>query len=451
MKQTLALLSAAVLAAALCACPEPAAEDPAAPVWNYPPASLEEAQQRIEYYRMDDIEFVVTKDGQAVAGADVKVEMLNHEFLFGGGLLSFNRNQNFTPDSAWARSFTEIFNYATLWHQWEQDEPRQGGPNYDSLFEAAAFCAEKGIKPKTGALMPGGNPLWLNSAALNDEQRLQLAYAHVKRDVETLQGKIDIFDVFNEWENMEGTSNAAKRFDETAGGMSALVIESFRVAKEAGNPNARFIINDNNFTFSEGYSRLVKDVIDAGCQLDAIGMQTHMHTGWWNSADAWNLAQKLSQFGKPVHFTELTILSNPWVGGPPWDDGGMPPDLPTTPEGEEGQKRVAIQTYYEWFSHPAVEAITWWDFTDRESWYNEPAGLIRADMSPKPAYDALKKLIWETWATNETVTTGADGKARLRAYRGEYRFTVTLSDGTNKTFTGTVKKNGGPITLEMNV
>jgi hypothetical protein len=88
------------------------------------------------------------------------------------------------------------------------------------------------------------------------------------------------------------------------------------------------------------------------------------------------------------------------------------------------------------FSHPAVQAITWWDFSDKNAWQGAPAGLVRSDMTPKPAYDELKRLIKGKWWTETTLTTGPDGRASFRGFLGEYRVAVTNLPGakTEKAF-----------------
>jgi len=47
-----------------------------------------------------------------------------------------------------------------------------------------------------------------------------------------------------------------------------------------------------------------------------------------------------------------------------------------------------------------VASITWWDLSDRFAWQNAPAGLVRADLSPKPAYRVLDRLINHLWRTD---------------------------------------------------
>lgn len=82
-----------------------------------------------------------------------------------------------------------------------------------------------------------------------------------------------------------------------------------------------------------------------------------------------------------------------------------------------------VRFYTVLFSHPAVEAITWWDFSDQGAWQGAPAGFVREDMSPKPAYQALLKLIKDKWWTRTEVEIGSQGEARFRGFYGDYRAT----------------------------
>ena len=84
------------------------------------------------------------------------------------------------------------------------------------------------------------------------------------------------------------------------------------------------------------------------------------------------------------------------------------------------------------FSHPSVEAITWWNLTDRHAWMQAPSGLLDKEMSPKPAYKVLKKLIREDWWTEATLTTDANGRASFRGFCGQYELDVTALGGERK-------------------
>ena len=93
------------------------------------------------------------------------------------------------------------------------------------------------------------------------------------------------------------------------------------------------------------------------------------------------------------------------------------------------------------FSHPAVEAITWWDFSDRGAWQRAPAGLLRKDLSPKPVYQRLMALIKDKWWTRTTTKTDADGMARFRGFLGQYHVTVAVDGKPSVTKQMTVDRD----------
>ena len=169
--------------------------------------------------------------------------------------------------------------------------------------------------------------------------------------------------------------------------------------------------------------------------------------GVWDNDYLWNVCERFAKFGKPIHFTEMTILSS-LEKRDEWDklNGER---IPSSEEGEEKQCEDLVRIYTVLFSHPSVEAITWWDFSDYRAWRRAPAGLLRSDMTPKPAYNALKKLIKEDWTTCTTVKTDASGRATLRAFRGKYLFTVTFPDGSKikRNFIHKVEKGVNEIEL----
>jgi hypothetical protein len=106
----------------------------------------------------------------------------------------------------------------------------------------------------------------------------------------------------------------------------------------------------------------------------------------------------------------------------------------STSEGEKRQARQVTEFYRVLFSHPAVEAITWWDFTDQNAWQRAPAGLVRDDMTPKPAYNELERLIKDKWWTQTETTVEAEGQARFRGFLGQYEVAARI--GSRK-LTGT--------------
>ena len=121
----------------------------------------------------------------------------------------------------------------------------------------------------------------------------------------------------------------------------------------------------------------------------------------------------------------------------------------STPGGEAEQAREAVRFYTMLFSHPAVQAITWWDPSDQHAWQAAPAGLIRKDMTPKPAYNRLLKLIHQTWWTQESLSSDEKGRCGFWGFLGDYEVTVHQGDRST-TVTSILGKeaNDWTVTLE---
>jgi endo-1,4-beta-xylanase len=97
------------------------------------------------------------------------------------------------------------------------------------------------------------------------------------------------------------------------------------------------------------------------------------------------------------------------------------PHWPSTPEGEERQAEEVVRHYTSLFGHPAVQSATYWGLTDDGAWLGAPSGLVRADGTPKPAYDELRRLVrGEWWLSATEVRTDAEGRFTLEACLGTY-------------------------------
>ena len=94
-------------------------------------------------------------------------------------------------------------------------------------------------------------------------------------------------------------------------------------------------------------------------------------------------------------------------------------EWPSTPEGEERQAREISEMYSVLFAHPLVEAITTWDFNDG-CWLKAPSGFVHEDNSIKPSYEALRRLIHETWETHENLATDGEGYLSFSGFKGDY-------------------------------
>jgi GH35 family endo-1,4-beta-xylanase len=398
-----------------------ACADTAAQPANSPAADqiLAGTQRRIEQHRKGNITVVVLDGAQPVADATVQVEQTSHEFLFGCNIFGLRLDDTLSLQQAYQQRFTALFNYATLPFYWSSYEPQRGKPQRAELTAMARWCASHGVRPK-------GHPLvWHETvppwAPHTVGELVLLLRARVESIVSGFAGLVDTWDVINESTVSPQVDNAVGRWVKEIGPVNAAG-EAMSWAR-LSNPHAALIVND--FRLAPEYQAQIQGLIDSNRAPDAIGIQSHLHGGEWPLERAWEVCETYGRFGRPIHFTETTVLSGR-LKSASWEPKSK---WPTTTSGAQRQAAYVERFYRVLFSHPAVAAITWWDFTDRGAWQGAPAGLVRADMSPKPAYERLLRLVKTTWWTQVKGRTGADGEMRCRGFYGTHRIAATARDG----------------------
>lgn len=370
-------------------------------------------------------------NGTPLVNQEITVEQTRHQFLFGTHVFDLIplTNGDYTGEEKEkaekrAEKVKGLFNAGTLPFYWARFEPERGKPTSDKVKNAALWCHENNLTTK-------GHPLcwhtltadWLLSMSNADILKAQIDRIH--RDVADFRGLIDMWDVINEAVIMpvfDKYDNGITRLCKELGRIKTIKT-MFDAARET-NPNATLLIND--FDVSSAYDILVEGCLEAGIKFDVIGIQSHMHQGWWGVEKTLKVLENFERFQLPIHFTETTLISGHLMPPEIVDlNDYQVADWPSTPEGEERQAREAIQHYETLFAHPLVEGITWWDSTDG-GWLNAPAGLIRKDGSAKPAYDELMKLIKRDWWISPTrLTTNENGQTHLDCFFGDYILTCT--------------------------
>lgn len=382
-------------------------------------ALLEGAVERIEQYRKGDATvLVVNAAGAPVADAVVRIDMLKHDFLFGANLFILDRARAGSLNQAYSDAFAKLFNYATLPFYWPYYEMVQGQENEAWPKNMAIWASEHGITTKGHPLVwPGfGVPGWAEQ--FSPEQLDEVQQERVTRIVESFRGLIDCWDVVNEPTDVYNLQEPLKSWIQahTPAVATALALEWAR----ASNQEATLLVND--WRNDDEYHVILEDVLASGAQFDAIGLQSHMHVGRWTLEQAWDTCERFKDFNLPLHFTEVTVLSGDLKTDDDWFS--YHPGWDTKPEDEAIQGEYVPAFYTILFSHPSVQAITWWDLSDLEAWQGAPAGLLRKDMSPKPAYERLMQLVHQEWWTNAEAKTNEQGEAIIRGFYGQYLLTI---------------------------
>jgi endo-1,4-beta-xylanase len=388
---------------------------------------------------------LVARDAQPLRNVPVTVEQVRHAFAFGNIGFDFIALAN--DEAAWTRPpsfggaspalaprlvelWFDLFTMATLPFYWRDFEPERGDPDTARLGILARWFTDRGAQVKGHPLVWHTlAPRWLldrPSPEVEAEVR-----ARITREVTAFAGVIETWDAINEAVIMpvfDREANAITPLAQRLGrvGMVRLAFDTARAA----NPGATLILND--FDMSPAYERLIEACLEAGIRIDGIGLQSHMHQGYWGEPKTLSVLERFSRFGLPLHMSENTLLSGSL----------MPPDVedlndyrvtewPSTPDGEERQADEIERHYRTLVRHPAVQSITYWGLTDDGAWLGAPSGLVRADGTPKPAYAALRHLIkGEWWLPETSIVADDDGRIVVDGFAGEYRVRTAGAEAT---------------------
>lgn len=420
----------------------------------------------IENYRKGNAKIIIkTKDGAPLKNAEITVNQTGHEFRYGANLFMLDELETEEKNNLYKEYMSTFGNMATLPFYWDATEPEKGKTRYDKNSEKVyrrppidlcmEFCEKYGIEPREHALAYCGFfPKWITEMTLEEEkQALENRYREIS---ERYADKIPTIEVTNE---MEWEKTKSKFYDEPD-----YVEWCFKTA-EKYFPNNQLVINEHTglcwgdrCRATDKYYAYIEANILKGARIDAIGMQYHQFKRkeneyaqtrvTYNPIELYKHMDLYANFGKPLQITEVTI-----------------PAYSNDPEDEAIQAEIIEKLFTIWFSHPNVEQIIYWNMVDGYAhlWDPDPekikaslgdmtlgenyyyGGLLRFDMTPKPAYYTIKNLFEKVWHTEENLVTNEKGEAEFKGFFGEYEITV---DG--KKYSAEFSKNGNrEIIIEL--
>ncbi len=386
---------------------------------------IKSAEERIRSHRIATVTLrLVDHAGQPLKGVTIDAHLLRHEFKLGANAFRVNAIADPTLQESYNARFAALLNYATLPFYWGSYEPQPDQTSEVRLAAMAKWCQQHGIITKGHPLVwHEVIPTW--AAGREDAELLVRLQARVKAVVSYFKGQIQFWDVVNEATVSHRFGNAVGRWIAREG--AAAAVSQALTWASAADSDAILLYND--FNISPEFEHLVKTLLDNQAPLRTIGIQSHMHKGVWSLEKVWQVCETYARFGLPLHFTEATVLSGQAKAVDDDDWFTTRTDWPTTSDGEAQQLAYGQQFYTLLFSHPAVEAITWWDFSDNGSWQGAPAGLIRTDMTPKPLYDWLLDAFHRRWTTDTRLVTDTAGHASGRFFFGTYSARCQLASG----------------------
>ena len=413
----------------------------------------------IEQNRKDDAEIKLTdKNGKPIKGVKIKVNQKTHDFRFGANIFMLDELETEEKNEKYKEAFKGLFNMATLPFYWSDLEPEEGKTRYtkdsSKIYRRPTpdlcmeFCKENEIEPREhGLAYEAWFPNWLKDA---DVFTIKDRYEKRCKEISERYGdKIRTIEVTNEHDWEKGKTAMYEEPD--------LVEYSFKTARKYFGAN-ELTINEWPWLWSEPartrsrYYMQIERALRNGAEIDAVGMQYHMFfkseeeyektRKYYDPKHLYDVLNLYSRFNKPIQITEITF--------PAYTDSA---------EDEEIQAELIRLHYSLWFAHKNVEQIIYWnlpdgyaafapqgDMTSGENYYR--GGLLRFDLSKKPAYYMLNELINKTWRTNTEITTDENGIAKFRGFCGKYEITVENSNEKESIHVKKDCKNKKEITVK---
>ncbi|MBR2296597.1 MAG: endo-1,4-beta-xylanase [Clostridia bacterium] len=426
----------------------------------------------IEKYRKGDMTvFIVDESGNTVPDAKIKIKQVQHEFKFGANLFMLDELETDDKNQLYKDYFKRIFNMATLPFYWSSVEPERGKLRYDKNSEkyyrrppvdlCMEYCEENGIEPREHALAYEHHfPRWLSDATVDEiKEALEKRYKEI---ADRYADKIPTIEVTNEmlWRRDSAITAFYNEND--------YIEWCFKLA-ERHFPRNQLVINEYTEAFwgencrsTDNYYAYIEANMLKGARIDAIGAQFHVFESreseitkssyLYNPVCLYDHMNLYAGFSKPLQVTEITI-----------------PAYSSDTRDEEIQAKILEYLYTIWFSHPSVEQIIYWNLVDGYAYVENPTpeairwsqgnmsvgenvyygGLLRFDLTPKPAYLALDNLINKKWHTELDLTSNGEGCVDFRGFYGDYEIEITSNEKTiKKTFTLSSKsENGLTITI----
>lgn len=403
-------------------------------------------ETNIERNRKGNGKIIITEgNGKPLKNVKIKIKQKSHEFKFGANIFMLDELETEDKNKKYKQAFKQLYNLATIPFYWSDLEPEQGKPRYakDSpkIYRRPAtdlcveYCLENGIEPKCHCLnYDNFTPAWLKDADVATHKKA--LDKRIRELAERYAGVIPSWEVTNETFYADAENRTMSKFYYE----DDFVEWSFKTADRYLSNN-HLIINDycifdpyvkNRSSYFMQIERLLRN---PACHLDSIGFQFHSFFPkemekvqaykLYNPVRLYEIMDKYATLGKNLQITEMTI--------PAYSD---------SQEDQEVQAELLEKLYTVFFSHPAMEAVIYWNLVDGYAAFAPQGdmtagenvyygGLMNFDLSKKKSFEVLEDLLTKKWHTELIVTTSDDGIAEFRGFYGDYL--LEIEDGEKTT------------------
>ena len=299
------------------------------------------------------------------------------------------------------RQLVEAFDFVTVPFCWRQIEPAEQQFDWKRLDEWVEWLSEHRVPMKGTGLVDFSErhiPDWLYIWEHDFETIRDLIFEHIRRVLNRYGQHIQVWDVVS---GIHGINSISFNFEQ----LMELTRMSAATTKQV-LPKSLTIV-DLVAPWGEYYARNQRTIppmlyadmaIQSGVNFDAFGLQICFGVGvdGLYVRDLFQISSMIDKFttrGKPVHITGAQVPSgtatdkgDAWGGSVSVNDGGR-----WWGDWDEELQSKWLRAFYEIaLSKPMVDTVTWRDLSDAQGHYLPHGGLLRADLTPKPAYRQLR-------------------------------------------------------------
>ncbi len=376
-------------------------------------------------------------EGRSIDCERVHINQVSHEFKFGTPLFVLDQLETPERNEKYKELFKNIFNYAVLplYHKDMETKPGEYRFDKDSEFiwrrppidKVTDFCRENNIRMKAHCLAYNSfNPDWYKDASYRDinisiDEYMAAISQRYKKDILDMDVINEMFTIYKNGYVGYGARDlpVTDERDHTS--------KMFLWAKKYF-PYTRLFWNEGVFeTFGNGnykgqrstYYMMLQEHINRGVPIEGVGIQYHLYATVGTTDGSLNEYCALSnplrlfdaldcygEFNLPIHISEISV-----------------PSYSNDSECEALQGELTKRIISLFFSHRNIESMVWWNFCDKMAHKSESrlhTGILRNDLSRKPAYDALDELINHKWHTELDACQRAEGNIEFVGFYGDY-------------------------------
>jgi endo-1,4-beta-xylanase len=368
---------------------------------------------------------VVDKAHKPVPKARVEVTMLRHYFPFGCNFNGLKPEDHSLAQRNYQGRFAEVFNYAKLPCYWNEVESKPGKRDFSKIESMAKWCGANNIIPIAYDLVsPFHIPAW---ASKDYHAAIGQLRATVIDSIDHLSNLIKHWDVVDgallaQFCSKDNLMEQWLQQDKLAGVAGRALVW----AHAANSKNKLTLIVNELFTTTH-YPNLYANLRQQSNLPDVIGLALPMQNKQLSIDDIWHVCSNVETFDKDLYLMDLAVVS-----AEPRPKAAFTTtysDWHSTSNGETKQADFVDKLYRALFSNRNVSGIFWRDFSDRGAFMGAPDGLLRADGTPKPAYNRLANLIRKEWWTNSSSLCDQKGITTTVAFFGDYKVTVRDDKG----------------------